>query len=72
MSEVTLGQPYRDTFTGFEGHAIARTVYADGHVMVCLSGPNPPQAPVETWLPEGQLERAKGASSAGFVPREAP
>jgi hypothetical protein len=39
MKDLTLGQTYRDTVTGFQGVATSKTVFLNGCVRVALTPP---------------------------------
>ena len=56
---VKLGERYKDTLTGFEGIATARTEYLYHCVRVGLEGSDKDKQPVEFWFDEQRLVDAK-------------
>lgn len=69
---IQLGKVYRDSHTGFEGTATARTEFLYGCVRVMLEAPKLKDdgTPKEAWFDEQRLVAHSPATSGG--PREAP
>lgn len=66
---VKLGEKYRDSITGLEGVATARTEYLYGCVRVVLEAVKDGK-PEELWFDEQRLTAAPSATSGG--PHPAP
>lgn len=55
MTTCTLGQKYRDTITGYEGTATARTEYLGNSPSVRLERADETGKPEEEWFTESRL-----------------
>ena len=70
--EVELGKRYKDSITGFEGIAMARTWFYNGCIRVGLQGPPTPagEIPDYQWVDISQLgEEVEGPGGPGQTPK---
>ena len=66
VAPVLLGRRYRDTATGYEGVATARTEFLHGSVSVRLERLKADGTTEETWWPEGRLAEVADTAGPGF------
>lgn len=61
MSKIKLGKKVKDSITGYEGVAVARTIWLNGCERIAIQGAldKDGNVPDEKWFDISQLEEAK-------------